>query len=200
LLTRLVNLDHQLFFLINRDLANFILDIPMELFSNAEFWFSIWMIVFIWSLIKKRIEIIKVCVLSSIAVGITDALAFQVLKPYFERLRPCYEFETFVRTLDEHCGGSFGFPSNHAANAMAFSIVLFLFLGRNKQKLKHTVVFLMPLVVGISRSYLGVHYPGDVLAGFLLGGVIGFMCYKIFGRIFDIIYLKISEITIRRIL
>lgn len=65
-------------------------------------------------------------------------------------------------------GGKYGFPSAHAANSMALAFAVFVFLGRRKK-------WVLPIMIGwslllaYSRIYLGVHYPLDVLTGFLVG-------------------------------
>lgn len=92
-----------------------------------------------------------------------------VLKNLFARLRP----DETLR-LVEISEGSLSYPSGHSMTAIAFYGFLALLVIRTKVKsylkvLINLVLIVLILVVGISRIYLGVHYPSDVLAGFWTG-------------------------------
>jgi Dolichyl-phosphate-mannose-protein mannosyltransferase/PAP2 superfamily len=65
------------------------------------------------------------------------------------------------------CTGSGSMPSAHAANWFAATMIVFIFYGRKLWLM--LPVFLMAAAVSFSRVYNGVHYPGDVLAGAILG-------------------------------
>ncbi|SME90636.1 phosphatase PAP2 family protein [Pseudobacteriovorax antillogorgiicola] len=98
-----------------------------------------------------------------IGVGLADLFAYQVLKPYFGRLRPC-KVDEMVRVVHS-CGGMYSFPSNHATNSMVLAGILLWW----SRPLVGGVFVAISLLVGLSRVYLGVHYPLDISFGFLLG-------------------------------
>jgi undecaprenyl-diphosphatase len=82
-----------------------------------------------------------------------------------------------VHVINNYRGGSYGFVSNHAANTFALaSFLSFLFYN----KIFTYSVFLWAIIVSYSRIYLGVHYPGDVLGGALLGVLCGGLVYTIY--------------------
>ncbi len=103
-------------------------------------------------------------ILLLLAIGLSDAISARVLKPGVGRPRPCYELEN-VRLLVS-CGGQHGFPSSHAANAFAAAVTLAYFYRRYTG-----ILMTLTFLVGYSRIVVGVHYPGDVLGGYLLGAV-----------------------------
>ncbi len=97
-----------------------------------------------------------------------DQISSGLMKPYFERLRPCHDPQ-WVGLIHNYgrCGGLYGFVSSHAANTFGMATFLTLIL-RKKQKGIYWL-FLYAVVVSYTRIYLGVHYPLDVFFGALVG-------------------------------
>jgi len=93
-------------------------------------------------------------------------------KLYFERLRPCNDpsINTLIRVVKE--SKSFGFVSGHAANSI--STMVFIYLLIKKYYRYSFLIFLYPLIFAYSRIYLGVHFLGDILAGYTFGIMLGF--------------------------
>ena len=104
---------------------------------------------------------------------ISDQLSV-AFKNTVERLRPCHEpeLEGLVHIVKDKCGGDFGFVSSHASNH--FSLAVFLsMLFFKKIKFFTFPILLWAAFISYSRIYLGVHYPGDVIFGAVLGAMTG---------------------------
>jgi len=107
----------------------------------------------------------------------TDQLA-NVFKDYFERPRPCKEaFMAQGRFLMDYCG-SYGYFSAHAASSTALAIYLGNIFKR-WYKYAFAGILIWALIVSYSRIYVGKHYPGDVISGIIIGGIIGLVFYKL---------------------
>lgn len=126
----------------------------------------------------------KVAVGCVVAIALTilfaDQVGASVIRPYFERMRPSNlnnPISEFVQIVNGKRGGRYGFPSCHAANTFGLAFFL-LFLFRNR--LLSCFMILWAIVTCWSRAYLGVHYPGDLLAGMVLGLVGATLSYLLF--------------------
>jgi undecaprenyl-diphosphatase len=108
------------------------------------------------------------------------AVLFRILKLYALRERPDIAHRLVVAT-------GYSFPSGHSVNAAVFYFTLAL-LARQlfKENLQPGLLFCvsagLTLLVGLSRIYLGVHYPSDVLAGFFLGITWALIVNRIFSH------------------
>ncbi|MCY1283773.1 Inner membrane protein YabI [compost metagenome] len=113
------------------------------------------------------------------AIGtlLVTALANTVLKQLYARARP----EVLVEPLS-----TYSFPSGHSSAAFAFFLVLGILAGRGQPgRLRLTWLLLacLPaLAIALSRVYLGVHWPTDILAGGLLAGCISAACLALMQR------------------
>lgn len=117
-----------------------------------------------------RGRLVPVVVATGLAVGISDFLAYRVVKALVQRPRPFANPETvaWLRKVGEAQGTSF--PSNHAANCFAAATVLaWYFPGQGKY------FYIFAALVAYSRIVLGVHYPADVVSGAMLGIVVGYL-------------------------
>jgi undecaprenyl-diphosphatase len=108
-----------------------------------------------------------------IGIALTILLADQItssfMKPFFARLRPSREpsLQGLVYLVNGYTGGTYGFASSHAANTFATALFFWLLF---KEKYRWMwVLFLWATVMTYTRLYLGVHYPGDILVGMLVG-------------------------------
>lgn len=103
-----------------------------------------------------------------------------LFKYTFQRLRPCNnpEIKSVIRIVKS--SDTFSFFSGHAANSMATMTFLFLLL---KKHYRYTfLLFLFPLIFAYSRIYLGLHYPLDIVTGYLFGASFGFIAYKLYQK------------------
>ncbi len=114
-----------------------------------------------------------VALLAIILITATDQISSNLLKLLFERARPCHDVEG-VRVI-YRCGNTFSFPSSHAANSMAAAI----FFGRLYRRWLWPLVA-VSVVVSYSRIYLGVHYPFDTLAGWIIGGGLAGVAVRVY--------------------
>lgn len=122
---------------------------------------------------QKTLLIIGAIVLN---LTLTDQISV-FFKDYFMRSRPCHNPDiAHLLHLPDGCGGKFGFVSSHAANTMGLAVLVSMIL---KQRLMVLAMFSYALLNGYSRIYLGKHFVGDVIFGFLLGVVLAFGVYAL---------------------
>jgi undecaprenyl-diphosphatase len=117
-----------------------------------------------WLWLSWREALVAAPVLA-VAIGLVDAVGAQ-LKHLAQRPRPCDTLPGIRELVG--CGGTFGFPSNHAVNTAAAAAFLQLLYPRSGW-ISWPAVF----VVGFARVYVGAHYVTDVVGGWLIGGLFG---------------------------
>ena len=175
----LMSLDREFFLYLNGFHTPW-LDPVMLFISNTLAWLPLY--VFLLYLIIKDYGNDTWFVLSGIVLTIilADQVTSTFMKPYFGRLRPSQDptLETLIHLVNGYKGGKFGFASSHAANTFGTATFLFLLFGKKRKWIP--VLFLWAAIVTYSRIYLGVHYPGDILVGSLVGMLAGVAGFKFF--------------------
>ena len=164
ILDSLQEFDERAFYLFNKLLAYEQLDASMRFLSGDALWVLVFLCLFTMSLFGKFPYFKRYFILILFTVLATDLFCFRFLKPQIARLRPCYQLED-VRLPGVYCGGYDSTPSNHAANSMAFIFSTYLFTRDRR----YFWLFFLMIPVGLSRIYLGAHFPLDIFLGWFIG-------------------------------
>ncbi len=164
----LYSIDLSIFYFFNHTLSNGIFDKLFSIITSVNNWYIAYVILLLISFIKGGTKG-KLAVLGVILlIVVTDQTGYKILKEFFQRIRPCNALLDAVTPLG--CTGSFSFPSNHAVNNFAAAV----FFYRLFPNLKYPL-FITASLVAISRVYLGLHYPSDILGGAIIGSVFGYL-------------------------
>lgn len=175
MLEQLTQLDQDLFFAINKGLSNPFFDWLMPYLRNRYFWTPLYLFMAIFFVRNYGKQGWLILIFLGLTFGLSDYLTSSVIKPAFERLRPCNDpiIKTEINSLIA-CGTGFSFPSSHAANHFALAVFLITMFH---EKWKPIILsgILWALSISFAQIYVGVHYPGDVTFGGIVGAMIGFM-------------------------
>lgn len=174
-------IDQQVLFLINGANTPF-LDTMMSLISGKLTWLPLYLVILF--VLYKRLGFSYKLLAAIATIGLTffltDFCCSQIIRPMFDRLRPvCVDnpIHTMVHAVEGYRNHrSYGFPSCHASNTFGLATLCWLYL---RNRWTTIAVFCWAVCVCYSRVYIGVHYPGDVLCGAILGLLIGFCVFRI---------------------
>jgi len=167
-------------------------DAAWQFLSGQVIWYvvCIAMLVYLFLRLGWKRGLVALC-----ACLLTFALCDQsarLVKYAVERLRPCWDEEMLAAGLQvlEGKGGNFGFFSAHSANAAGLALCSFLCLRSDAARRYQGyawLAFSLAFLIGMSRVFVGKHFLGDVLAGFcvglLFGWLLGLLARRWMGRI-----------------
>ncbi len=182
----LIELDTRLLLLFN-SLNTPWLDQFMMLFTGRFVWVPMYATILF--ILFRTFSVRNAIILSIgiiLAVAFADQVCATVLRPLFTRLRPAHPenpISPLVHIVDGYRGGRYGFPSCHGSNSFALATMLALIV-RNRRFI--TFMFIWAAMNAYTRLYLGVHYPGDLLTGAIIGALGAWLIYSLITRLADI--------------
>ncbi len=194
-----MNLDTQILDLINRQWSSPFLDWLMAFVSCLNAWVPIFIITGVVVILRYRMRGLMVLLAVTVTVLIADGVISNSLKKAVGRLRPSDSLTWVVRRdLAKHPfrfmavfekpvtipaklakPGARGnsMPSSHIVNITAATVFL-IFLGQGRRR---WWLFSVPLLMAYSRVYCGAHWPSDVPPSLLIGGITGYLGYRVLG-------------------
>ncbi len=180
----LVNLDRNLFLFIN-SMHNEFFDSIMWWVADRFFWIPLYAILAVL-LVRRFGRQGYFMMLFAVLLILLSDQGSVLMKNIFERQRPCHDesLSFLVHIVNNKCGGQYGFVSSHAANTMAVFMYI-MALGRNCYPWLTRATGVWVLLVGYCRIYLGVHFPADIIGGWIIGIFAAGITYIIYRLIFE---------------
>lgn len=164
----LYSIDLSVFYFFNHTISAKFLDKFFSIITNVNNWYIAYLILLGISYtkggIKGKLAVVGIILL----ITITDQTGYRLLKEWFARPRPCNTLSDVLIPIG--CTGTFSFPSNHALNNFAAAVFFYRLFPNLKW-----ILFIAASLVSISRVYLGLHYPSDIIGGALLGSAFGYL-------------------------
>lgn len=178
MLEELIRLDTNVFLFLN-DLHNPFWDQVMWFITQKETWYPLYALILFFVFRQYRWTGFWVFLAMALVVTLADQISVKVFKFGLERPRPSHNeaLDGLIHIINNYRGGAYGFVSSHAANTFGFATLTTRIFN---QRWVVWALFIWATVVSYSRIYLGVHYPGDIIGGALLGIIIGYSVYLLY--------------------
>lgn len=172
MLETLKSIDESLFLFLNAHHNSFF-DPLMWLFSEKFYWIPLYAW-FLWLLYKRYPKQYWTVIVTVVLMIVVSDQLCNLAKNNVMRLRPSQEPHLYsvVHILNNYRGGMYGFYSGHAANAFAVALFMITIVAKDNKYII-AVSLTYAILTAYSRIYLGVHYPGDVLTGAIIGSLLG---------------------------
>lgn len=167
--------DAAFFHLVNAGWSNSFFDVLLPLCREKWFWAPFYLFIGAFAWLNFGWQKGWIMMLGLIvSVGLADFSSSSIVKKNVQRLRPCNDpvLREAVILRVGGCGSGYSFTSSHAANHFAAAVFLIGVLGRLARWVRPALLG-WASVIALAQVYVGVHFPGDVLGGALLGSVIG---------------------------
>lgn len=161
MLETLLNLDGNILLFIQEAIRNPVLDPIMKVITTLGNAGILWIVLTVLLLIPKKTR--KVGIISACALFASLLVNNILIKNLVARVRPYNAIEGLIPIVSKP--SEFSFPSGHAASSFASASVYY----RKLPKKYGVPAVVIAVVISLSRLYVGVHYPTDVLAGFISG-------------------------------
>ena len=172
---KLIDFDKWLFTKINQTTANSLFDAIMPFFRQPLVWIPLYLFFILFAIYNFPKKALSWIIGLGLTASITDIISSRIFKPFIGRERPCNDFEMVdtIRLLISNCGQNGSFTSSHAANH--FSLAMFVFMSLQPLFKNYTYLFFVWAgIISYAQIYVGVHYPLDILAGTLIGLLMGY--------------------------
>ena len=192
---RLIDIDKQVMLALNGS-DSLYMDGVMKIFTTTSVWIPV-AAVLMFIVLKNNTP--RGSLLTVLAVALTilacDQISSGLIKPIVARLRPSHDpsFMHLIETFNGYRSGSYSFTSSHACNSFGIFTIIALIIRNRALSLS---LLLWACINSFSRIYLGVHYPGDILCGAIVGIVIGsiiFLIYHIVKKKIDYTSVRITS-------
>jgi undecaprenyl-diphosphatase len=174
----LIQYDQELFLWLNGMHTPWV-DTLMYWITYKVTWIPMYLVLVLLTVKAEGKRSLAILVTVLVAVVLADKITSGLMKPYFLRYRPCHEpvLAGLVHEVSG-CGGSYGFASSHASTSFAVAVVWFTLL---KDKVKYMwLLLLWAVIYSYSRVYVGVHYPGDIIVGAMIGALVAGICNRLY--------------------
>ena len=183
MIDRLIEIDQSWLLAIN-GAHNAVMDQVMWYISQAWVWIPLYAVLIgllMWKFGWKRALVYTVALVA--AVGLSDWVSSGLIKHWVCRPRPTHEpsLEGLVHIVNGYVGGKYGFVSSHAVNTMSLAVLFGLIWNKISRQGWWLMVYVA--VNCDSRMYLGVHYPGDILGGLVVGTIIALVVYGLLNQV-----------------
>ena len=191
-LQRLIDIDKQMMLALNGS-DSLYMDGVMKIYTSTAVWIPV-ALVLLFIVLKNnspRADLLSVLAVVLTIVA-TDQMSSHLIKPFVARLRPCNDptIMHLIDTVNGYRSGGYSFTSSHACNSFGIFAIVALIIRHRGLSLS---MLLWASINSFSRIYLGVHYPGDILCGAILGAAIGLLIYLVY----SFIHKRVEKTSVR---